>query len=129
MLGYRRAVLVIWPKRNRPSVLYSGNAGFIRACTELEGSTPAGPSAKDNELVELLLSKQDADPQRVAQVICQAACAWQDVDLWHKAISVPSKLHGLATISDDNKLYAVKAFGFEYVRSRYGCYPLVLVHA
>ncbi|TBU40008.1 hypothetical protein BD309DRAFT_1083033 [Dichomitus squalens] len=120
---YLRTVVVIWPSWTHYDIVY-GEDAFWHACEELESSTTTSPTLEENQLVQYILSRVDADDenadheQAVSSVATAAACRWKDLALWKKTMDKCLPYLSLAMSSVEESIYtAVETFGFEAVES------------
>ncbi|KAA1473725.1 hypothetical protein DENSPDRAFT_823223 [Dentipellis sp. KUC8613] len=113
---YRRTVLVIWPNRNNYKILYQGPAGFKLACIALLTSML---DSRDDDLADFIQSQYAVDPERAAGTLCQAAYAWNDVELWKDIIGLCSKRNGTGTISKQIVVNALEQFTWGEVRESF----------
>lgn len=112
-------MLLVW--RDRNSVAYDGKEGFLRACDAAARSTSRLPTAEDKALVALILSRKSYGPKisaRASQVLCEAACAWKDTELWRKAIAVFGPRSGADGLTGATLLSGAQQFGFATMRER-----------
>ncbi|KAH9936707.1 hypothetical protein B0H21DRAFT_894199 [Amylocystis lapponica] len=116
--GYRRTVLVIWPKWQDFSIRYGdGHDGFKRACETLRTSTSPAPTPDELEVMEQIL--QRASVISVAEIIakvCPVACLWRDASIWVRAVTACDAVHGIASLGVENVYRALLVFDFEDIQ-------------
>ena len=118
LVGYRRTVLVIWPRYSHFAIQY-GEDNTERACSTLAGMTNPKPSSNDLALADFVLRLAGKLPAQAARAVCHAAHLWKNITLWTRAITTCSPLgKGLAIIDKDEILFdAVTRFGFKDIKS------------
>lgn len=76
---YKRAALVMFPKKRQLSVMLSSEHGEKWALEELEKSKSDGPTRANREIVEFLARKGQGN---VVATILKIAIEWGDVVEW-----------------------------------------------
>lgn len=127
--GYRRTALVIWPDSSHFDIMH-GADGFKYACEKIRTTTSAAPTAEESDLADYILRNTLASNHGDAiKSVCFAACIWQDLSLWVRAVKAGDAERGIAILGEDNINKALSTFGFEdlcpvYVNSLFDCFSL-----
>ena len=120
LVGYRRTVLVIWPRWSDFAVLYAGRGGTLKAIKELNSFTAAHETARNFELVELILSRANQALVMVAQAVMHVAYQWNKPSLWVRAVKSCGIEAGLTALRNETEIFkAVESFGFDSIKE--GC--------
>lgn len=116
--GYRRTVLVIWPKY--ADFLITGHGDLESACLDLYGILSKTPTQDERAQIEFLMTRIKApeDAVHVADGVCRIACQWEDVELWKRVVEVCSKKQGLNTLDVESICTAISTFGFDAIKPR-----------
>ncbi|KAL4247009.1 hypothetical protein ABKN59_001281 [Abortiporus biennis] len=118
--GYRRTVLVIWPKVMNSKVCYVGEDGFQRVCALLSEIQTSRRTAMDDKFLEFILHghrrKPAMDACMITKAVCRVASAWHDCILWNRAVSLGSPFGGLAVLPTSDVVEAFLKFSFSYIR-------------
>ncbi|KAJ3537272.1 hypothetical protein NM688_g6715 [Phlebia brevispora] len=116
---YRRSVLVIWPKYANGIVTNDIDWECDNMNDEIDESDVATDELRTQ--VNYLLNRAATswwDSSYLPEVICYAACQWDDIQLWNKAVDLCVEKKGLKTLDVPNIGLAIETFGFEKVKAR-----------
>ncbi|KAH9950171.1 hypothetical protein B0H21DRAFT_831190 [Amylocystis lapponica] len=101
--SYRRTVLVIWPDANNHDMM-SGAEGFHYACKKIRTTTSMKPTPDETKLMDYILSETSASScSEAMRSICFAACVWQDLSVWIRAIKACDAERGISVLGEVNE--------------------------
>lgn len=122
VLGYRKTVLLLWPKRSDIEATFGNILNY--ACTRLENSGQRQPPEKDRKLADLLTKQcEELDPTehkapltRAVKALQRCAVLWGDSALWVASalgcgVSLDISIMGVQMF-----VQGWKTFGFDRLR-------------
>lgn len=81
--AYRRAALVMFPKKQQLSLILTSEGGEEWALEELERSKAEGPSKENCEIIEFLAQRGRED---ITATISKIAIEWNDAVVWGRIV-------------------------------------------
>lgn len=112
-------MLVLWPPWAHVDLLH-GSEALTYACSQLQDSNNTRPTGHETDLVNIVLARaKPSDAASVVTSVCRVAIAWDDLDLWNRAVKVTNAERSIAALQEPNILSALKKFGFNKMKPRY----------
>lgn len=109
--------MVLWPSRNKLSVLYPGPDGLGRACGALEDLLENPPSAEEHALREFILANSSMVPSEAVRTLCDAGCRREDLSQWSRAATTCFSHSEMDDFAEWLCIdVAERTFGFEALR-------------
>jgi hypothetical protein len=115
--GYRRTVLVVWPLAHNAEVEYDDDPS--EAFNVINITDSSKPNREERQMVKYLLrgvASGKLSSQEVAQCVCQAACTWNDLTLWLRAVKLCGAEGNIDVLGAEGLSNAIRLLGFESVR-------------
>lgn len=130
-----RTVLVVWPERYHPEMVYRTDAAIALSTFDRDWSKK--PHEMQNvahylvDFIEQLknksgelwgafnngrLIKSAPSPGQVAHSVCRAARAWRDLELWRRAAQTCQTT--VRSVGIEELVECVTGFGFDEIRER-----------
>lgn len=106
-IAFNRTAVVIWPKNKTLSLLYDG-ASLAHTCEELVNTT----TPEVNHLIELIVARAGENPTVAWNSLCGVASRRNDAALWKHWTKSLSASHGIAGLSGQNVIDAIRLFGW-----------------
>ncbi|KDQ15313.1 hypothetical protein BOTBODRAFT_174154 [Botryobasidium botryosum FD-172 SS1] len=111
---YRRTILVIWPSLRDPEIVY-GRSYAEKALGALRETASASPNEEEYGYVEYMLGHlvdQYGAPKRdILRCVCAAACQWDDIELWRRAMCICNGFDDCSTLGSEYIVKALSRFG------------------
>lgn len=119
---WRRTLLVIWPSWSHLE-LVNGKEAFLQVCAQLRKTGLTTQStAEQVKLVDIILGS--ATPEKYEDIVssvCPVAIAWNELELWMRAVQLSGAVRSIAHMRQENMLLATATFGFANLPARWVC--------
>lgn len=110
ILGYRRTVLVIWPKWSNHDILFGGEGGLAYGVAKLNAIISKEPNPVERALCTTLWRARRRDTF-VIRSVCRVARLWKDATLWKHAAQPQSQ--PITTVGSEEIYEGILTFGWE----------------